>query len=533
MSRLLLLLTWVASSAYAQGGAVEIGTTPALPVAGQPTDAFARFLETRPSRVSVFVRPTGTTTFREVPAVETEPGSFSASVGEMPPQGVEAFAEYVLDGETFTEPEFDPEEFPFRIPALNLVAASAQLLPARQYRMISVPLVLGSDGPISLGSDDPADVLRDDFGAPDSQRWRLLRFDQDLNESVDYATDPEGVGPFAPGHGYWLITSSGGGFDVEQGLSAGVVFDGAPFPSPVYVPLQSGWNQIGNPYLFPINWADVIGADDVQDPVAFRGGFLPAQTVLQPWEGYFVFNAGEPTVLLFDVLPREPGGDERSPEQTLLDRAGPGGALVTVTATSDGASDLAYLVTGGTSLRKPPPIDGGLRLSAVSDGAEHAAAVGADAWTLTLRSRGETSLAFRARGTDAPIRLDDLDTGVGIPVVAGRAVVPAGPSVRSLRVRLGGASSAAPSLGPLYPNPSHGVLTVPLVVPQAMHARVDVVDPLGRTVRVLHDGMLDAGSHALGWDARSDGGAEVAAGVYLVRLTTPSGSAVARATVLR
>jgi len=530
MTRLALFVGLLAAAAaHAQGGAVEIGTTPTIPVAGQPADAFVRFLETRPSRVSVFVRPTGTTAFREVPAVETEPGFFSASVGDVPPQGVEAFAEYDLDGQTFTEPDVDPELFPFRIPALHLIAASTQLLPARQYRMISVPLVLGSSGDLALGSDDPGEVLQDDFGdGADPSRWRLLRFDQDRNESVDYATDPEGVGPFVPGHGYWLITATGGRFDAEQGLSAGVEFKSTPVASPVFVPIQSGWNQIGNPFLFPIEWADVRGADDVQDPVAFRGGFLPAQTVLEPWEGYFVFNAGEPTFLRIDALPREPGGETRSPEQTLLDRAGPGGALVAVTATSEGASDLAYLVTGGTALRKPPAVDGSVRLSAVSDGVEWAAAVGADVWTLTLRSPGETVLAFRSFGTDAPVRLDDLDAGAEIAVVAGRAVVPAGPAVRTLRVRLGGASAAAPALGRPTPNPTRGTLTVPLALPSAMHVRAEVIDPLGRRVRVLHDGVLDAGGHLLAWDA---GGA--APGVYLVRMTTPAGSVVARATVLR
>ena len=92
--------------------------------------------------------------------------------------------------------------------------------------------------------------------------------------------------------------------------------------------------------------------------------------------------------------------------------------------------------------------------------------------------------------------------------------------MRSLRVRLGGSSAAAPSLGRPYPNPSRGALVIPLALPVGSHVHVAVMDPLGRTIRVLHDGVLDAGDHSLGWDARADGGSEVAAGVY-------------RATVLR
>ena len=422
MIRLFLLFSLLASAAHAQVGRVEITTSPTVPVAGQPAEAFVRFFDSRPTSVSVFVRTTGTTAYREVPGVETSPSVFTAAVGEVPPQGVEAFAQYVIDGQTFTEPEVDPEERPFRIPAFHPRLTSTQLLPARQYRMISVPLLLGSRGGLTLGSDDPGDVLLDDFGdGADPARWRLLRFDQEINAARDYAADPEGVGPFRPGHGYWLITASGGRFDAEQGLSAGVEFKGGPVASPVFVELQSGWNQIGNPYLFPVRWADVGGTSGVEDPVAFRGGFLPAQTVLEPWEGYFVFNADGPTTLVFDVLPVQPGGDERSPEHVLLERAGPGGALVTVEASRAGDSDLVYLVTGGASLRKPPAVDGGLRLSALADGVEQAAAVGDGSWTLALHAAGETSLSFHALGTDAPVRLDDLDAGTEIAVVAGRA----------------------------------------------------------------------------------------------------------------
>ncbi len=534
MIRLLLLLALLAPVVQAQAGRVEIETRPTLPVAGQTADAVVRFFDTRPSNVSLFVRATGTTAFREVPGVETSPSVFTASVGEVPPQGVEAFAQYVLDGQTFTEPAIDPDIRPFRVPAFHPRLSSTQLLPARQHRMISVPLVLGSTGELTLGSDDPGEVLLDDFGdGADPARWRLLRFDPSMDAALDYATDPEGVGPFRPGRGYWLITATGGRFDADQGLSAGVEFKGRPFPVSITVELQPGWNQIGNPFLFPVNWDDVGGTAGVQDPVAFRGGYLPAQTVLEPWEGYFVFNEGESTLVEFDALPRPPGGDERSPEETLLDRAGPGGALVTVTASHDGATDLVYLVTGGRALRKPPPIDAGLRLAALADGVEQAAAVGPNTWLLSLRTAGETTLSFRALGTDEPVRLDDLDAGTEIAVVAGRAVVSPGPSVRTLRVRVGGASSAAPALGRPHPNPSRGALTIPLALPSAMHVRADVVDPLGRVVGVLHDGALDAGSHTLRWSGRADDGADVAAGVYLVRLSTPAGQAVARATILR
>ena len=63
--------------------------------------------------------------------------------------------------------------------------------------------------------------------------------------------------------------------------------------------------------------------------------------------------------------------------------------------------------------------------------------------------------------------------------------------------------------------------------------RLEVVDVLGRTVRVLHDGEQDAGSHTVLWDGHHASGQPVAAGTYLVRLVAGGQSATVRVTRLR
>ena len=84
-------------------------------------------------------------------------------------------------------------------------------------------------------------------------------------------------------------------------------------------------------------------------------------------------------------------------------------------------------------------------------------------------------------------------------------------------------------LGLPFPNPARGAVTVPLALAEPQAVRVTVVDPLGRTVAVLHDGPLAAGPHTLRWD----GGAGLAAGVYLVRLDGAAGGATRRVLVTR
>ena len=72
---------------------------------------------------------------------------------------------------------------------------------------------------------------------------------------------------------------------------------------------------------------------------------------------------------------------------------------------------------------------------------------------------------------------------------------------------------SALALGAPRPNPSRGAVRVPYRLPAAGHARVRVVDVLGRTVARLADGAAAPGAH----EARIAAGA-LSAGVYAVVL---------------
>ncbi len=58
--------------------------------------------------------------------------------------------------------------------------------------------------------------------------------------------------------------------------------------------------------------------------------------------------------------------------------------------------------------------------------------------------------------------------------------------------------------------------------------RLTVHDVLGREVAVLAEGVRSAGRHALRFDTEG-----LAAGVYLLRLTSPDGAVTGRFTVVR
>ena len=68
-----------------------------------------------------------------------------------------------------------------------------------------------------------------------------------------------------------------------------------------------------------------------------------------------------------------------------------------------------------------------------------------------------------------------------------------------------------------YPNPARATTHLRLDLPRSAHVRVSVHDLLGRTVRTLGEGTLEAGPHEWDWRGTDDAGARVPAGLYHVR----------------
>ncbi len=83
-------------------------------------------------------------------------------------------------------------------------------------------------------------------------------------------------------------------------------------------------------------------------------------------------------------------------------------------------------------------------------------------------------------------------------------------------------------LYPPYPNPFNPTVQLRFVLPGRMAVRLEVFDILGQRVGVVVDEVLDGGNHAVRFD-----GAELASGVYMVRLAMPGGVLVRRMVLLR
>ncbi|MEW5995339.1 MAG: T9SS type A sorting domain-containing protein [Candidatus Zixiibacteriota bacterium] len=71
-----------------------------------------------------------------------------------------------------------------------------------------------------------------------------------------------------------------------------------------------------------------------------------------------------------------------------------------------------------------------------------------------------------------------------------------------------------------YPNPFNPSTTIEYSLAAQADVRIDILDLLGRVVRVLVNEPMPAGAHTVVWDGKGIDGVTVATGVYFYRITT-------------
>jgi len=84
-----------------------------------------------------------------------------------------------------------------------------------------------------------------------------------------------------------------------------------------------------------------------------------------------------------------------------------------------------------------------------------------------------------------------------------------------------------------YPNPFNPITTIQFEMTNTAAVELAIFDPAGRRVRVLLEGMVTAGRHQVSWQGDDESGRGVASGVYFVKMTSGSSSAVRKLLLVR
>ena len=84
------------------------------------------------------------------------------------------------------------------------------------------------------------------------------------------------------------------------------------------------------------------------------------------------------------------------------------------------------------------------------------------------------------------------------------------------------------SLSSAYPNPFNPTTTIDFSAPEAGYASVKVYNLMGQVVGVLMDGMVDANTYNLTWDAK-----ELSSGIYMIKAESNGNIATQKVMLLK
>ncbi len=510
-----------------------------------------------PIRSILWYRIPGDTTWHSV-ALDTSDTTASIPAEAMTLRGVQYYIEMSDGQQTRTYPPINPREYPAFLPVLTSRIRAGGEFKSMTYRMVSVPFY--------LKSPSFADVLFDDYGEYDIRQYRIVRWypadttyheysPGDTSSSWEnegsywyYNSNYLNVSAFVPGHAFFLITRSGESFDVENAVA-----HGAPYPVTVY--LLPGWNQIGNPFPFPIDVNSIKGNwDMIEKPVYFNGDeYRYNNQILEPWEGYFVYNYSSQTVYL-SFLPIEAPrtlqkwadtwkkADEG--EYILQLQAQVRNMKLKDTQNFIGFKYGAEEAYDETDVPEAPPIGDHVRLSIVEGKLRFAGnfkPITDDGhyWDVEVSSTvpakqpvhitliGSGRLAGQQR-----LYLLDRDYQCIIPITDDEfnVTLPDDQTVRHFRIIIGTEAYAGQhneniSLTPIqprlvqnYPNPFNPETTIHYRLGKRQHIKLEIYNMLGQKIRTLVDEVQTPGDHSIRWDSMDDAGNFAASGVYIFQM---------------
>jgi len=170
----------------------------------------------------------------------------------------------------------------------------------KDYRIISVPY--------TLENSVIDNVFEPILGAYDKGKWRLVRYQGGRN--VDY-TEGLSKGKFDRGKGFWFNTLS----EVTLSVPASAQNGDNTRTKPFQIVLEAGWNQIGNPFPFAIDWSLVQEFNPdikVGDLLGYNPDKISLDVIsqLNVFEGGFVFS-DEPIAFEIPVTAKAGGSTGR------------------------------------------------------------------------------------------------------------------------------------------------------------------------------------------------------------------------------
>ncbi len=411
------------------------------------------------------------------------------------------------------------------------------------YRMISTPNLLNqsiSDSVFSVSG----------FGVYDTTAWRLFHYRNDAYVERDSINASTFI--FEPGEAYWLISSRDRTVNFGSGVSLRA-------DTSFTLKIDSGWNQIGLPFAFPVSWNAIFTAsgepDGLSKPSLYNGNYFPADT-LEPYKGYFIFNPDTSSSIDLRIPPVT--SSDANPSLASVNSSNSDWAVQIKASCQEardnynfiGIKELASKNWDKFDYPEPPPI--GEYVSVYfprTDWEVYPNNYTTDftnelgqgkTWILTVEtniSNSEAKIEFSGLET-IPQNLEIwlVDEHINITKNLAQENVYSFPTGNSgatkiLKLLVGKReylSSEIPEdafipkdfeLSQNFPNPFNPTTAIRYGLPKAAKVRLQIFDLLGRLVATLIDDEQKAkGFHVINWDSKDMDGQTVASGLYIYRL---------------
>jgi hypothetical protein len=447
----------------------------------------------------LFFKLTGETEYKTSPFNFTGEEYYAMIPAEdMTIRGIQYYVSF-SDGETQLT---YPEDNPAINPAYLYTKYSNYRLPldlsAMSYRMITIPLVPDD---LSLNT-----AVLNNFGPSDPKLWRLLQWNSRDSVYIDF---PGFDNTIIPGKAYWFISAEPKNFSLSDVTSV------VPY-EPYSMTIIPGWNQIGNPYVFRIDWpeTDTLLSLPVYWDVRTSTYFYE-QTQLIPWIGYWIYNESDYSITV-NVLPVE-----SDTVYVFTGRNENEFMLKLHLSSGKGFHDEIYLGMLDNPLRnnnvyKPPSTSNELSAGIISDSKIFAKnmkkrSAEGEYWDFSVQSMIKDNVELRIEYLD-PLPEDfdiwilDLNSNKSLPVYKNYVRLTPGNNglyriitgTREYAENNSGKISLIPSELTLYqnfPNPFNPYTTIAYSLPERGIVKLILYDALGREIKMLANEEQSTGLH--------------------------------------
>jgi hypothetical protein len=329
------------------------------------------------------------------------------------------------------------------------------------------------------------------------------------------------------------------------------------------IKLEQGWNMVGNPFSFPVQY---VKDSNINDPITYgnsdKDGWSDPQTELQPWNGYAVYASAESDMILIPFQEQDSSAQRvanidgwylnlkaESPNffhhaaqigrhenayngQDLYDTQTQPDINETISLLMDLNGNSSFRYT--KDIRDLDELNGvwNLRLDGNSD--ERSMVLSGvfkgsipEGLRIAIVDIQERKVSHEILNQGLAIKKDpNLD--YDLKLVAGDIEY-----VATMTEEILNNIPSVYSLNQNYPNPFNPITKMNYALPKRSRVIISVYNVLGQEVTTLLNKEQDYGYHTVTWNGTDRIGKQVASGVYFARLTTKNFSQTKKMLMLK